>query len=199
MCKDLANLYLSLTHIHTHPPQRHTQDSLGPGLCGKHRETDSQDSSPLSAFMETRQHRCRNGGVQAVQFQARLLTAGPFSAKMAPGVSESGFGELKGPHRLTPGLPSKYPAAYGLLDNSGMLEQLQVRTGQVVGSWSLLQGLMGTDHSLLTASLVALYLPPSAIHPFCSLVASGLTLPLLFHRFLSLPKILQDRESDTKD
>lgn len=169
MCKDLDNLSLSLTHIHTHPPQRHTQDSLGSGLWGKHGETDSQDSSPLSAFMETSQHRCRNGGVQAVQFQARLLTAGPSSAKMAPRVSESGFCELSTYTRLTPGLTSKYCAAYGPLDNSGMLEPLQVHTGQVVGSWSLLQGLRGTDRVLLHC-LSGCSLPPT----FCY---SSLLLP----------------------
>lgn len=109
MCKDLANLGLSLTHIHTHPPQRHTQDSLGSGLWGKHRETDSQDSSPLSAFTETSQHCCRNGSVQAVQFQACLLTAGPSSAKMAPRVSESGFRELKYLHKVDPRADFKIP------------------------------------------------------------------------------------------
>lgn len=80
-----------------------------------------------------------------------------------------------------------------------MLEQLQVHTGQVVGSWSLLQGLQGQTMSSFLASLVALYLPASALHPLSSLVASGLTFPLLLHWFLHLSKIPQDRESDTKD
>ena len=59
-----------------------------------------------------------------------------------------------------------------------MLEQLQEHTGQVVGSWSVLQGLRGQTMPSFLASLVALYLPASALHPLSSLVASGLTFPL---------------------
>lgn len=197
MCKDLDNLSLSLTHIHTHPPQRHTQDSLAQGF-GETWRNRQPGLFPIVSL-----HGDQPASLTGMAASKLPSSRPAFWLRAPPSRWPPEEWEVlwvKYLHKVDPSWLQNTAQPTDPLDNSGMLGATP--GAHRTGCWLLVTtpGVKGDRPCPPSLPpLVALYLPPSAIHPFCSHVASGLTLPLLLHWFLRLPKIPQDRESDSKD